>query len=63
MLARPNALAVADQQDVAFLHDVVFPFETQRSGAAGFGVPPGLDQPFPVDGFSADEFLFEIGCE
>ena len=52
---------MADQQDVAFLHDVVFPFEAQPTGAPGFGVPPGLDQPLPVDGFGADEFFFEIG--
>src|ERR1700692_2301349 len=55
--------AVPDMHYVAILHDVILPFEAERSFGAGIGFGAGFQQLVPTDGFGANEMLLQIGVE
>ena len=55
--------AMPDVHHVAVFHDVLFAFQAQRAAGARFGFGAGFQQLVPVDGFRANEVMFQIGVD
>src|SRR5215472_12205474 len=59
----PRSPGMANMQDVAILHDVVFAFKAQGAFAAGVGFGAGFEKLVPTDRLGADEVFFQIGVD
>src|ERR1041385_3974662 len=55
-----SSSAVADMQDVAILHDVIFALKSQLAFGSGVGLRARLQQRVPVNSLGPDEVLFQI---
>ena len=49
-----------DMHHVAVFHDVLLAFQTQRPAVASFRFGAGVEQLVPVNGFGADEMMFQV---
>ena len=52
-----------DMHHITVFHDVLLAFQSQRAAIARFSLGAGVQQLVPVDGFGANEVMFQIGVD